>query len=70
MRERAAAGRTVFLSSHELDQVEHAADRVGFVREGRLIAVEAISALKLRAMRRVEVRLPGCPRAGLEGPGG
>ena len=33
MRERAAAGRTVFLSSHELDQVEHAAGRVGIVRE-------------------------------------
>jgi ABC-2 type transport system ATP-binding protein len=67
MRERAAAGRTVFLSSHELDQVEHAAGRVGIVREGRLIAVEAISALKLRAVRRVEVRLsePGADAAGL-----
>jgi energy-coupling factor transporter ATP-binding protein EcfA2 len=41
VRERAAAGRTVFLSSHELDQVEHAADRVGIVRDGRLVAVEA-----------------------------
>ena len=72
MRERAAAGRTVFLSSHELDQVEHAAGRVGIVREGRLIAVEAISDLKLRAMRRVEVRLadPSTDAGGLrEVPG-
>jgi ABC-2 type transport system ATP-binding protein len=57
IRERAAAGRTVFLSSHELDQVEHTADRVGIVREGRLIAVEAIATLKQRAVRRVELRL-------------
>jgi ABC-2 type transport system ATP-binding protein len=57
IRERAAAGRTVFLSSHELDQVEHVAERVGIVRDGRLVAVEAISALKRRSVRRVEVRL-------------
>lgn len=57
IRERAAAGRTVFLSSHELDHVEHAADRVGIVRDGRLIAIEAIATLKARALRRVEVRL-------------
>jgi beta-exotoxin I transport system ATP-binding protein len=57
IRERASAGRTVFLSSHELDQVEHAADRVGIVRDGRLIAIEAIATLKARGLRRVEVRL-------------
>jgi ABC-2 type transport system ATP-binding protein len=65
VRERAAAGRTVFLSSHELDQVEHVAERVGIVREGRLVAVESIAALKERAIRRVEVRLAG-PAAGVE----
>ena len=59
VRERAAAGRTVFLSSHELDQVEHVAERVGIVRDGRLVAVESIATLKQRAMRRVEVRLAG-----------
>jgi ABC-2 type transport system ATP-binding protein len=57
VRERAAAGRTVFLSSHELDQVEHVAERVGIVRDGSLIAVEAIATLKQRAVRIVEVRL-------------
>jgi ABC-2 type transport system ATP-binding protein len=57
IRERAAAGRTVFLSSHELNQVEHVAERVGIVRDGGLVAVEAIAALKQRAVQRVEVRL-------------
>ena len=65
VRERAAAGGTVFFSSHELDQVEHVAQRVGIVRDGALIAVETITALKQRAIRRVEVRLAG-PADGTE----
>jgi ABC-2 type transport system ATP-binding protein len=65
VRARAAAGRTVFFSSHELDQVEHVAERVGIVRDGRLVAVEAMSTLRQRALRRVEVRL-AAPSAGAE----
>jgi ABC-2 type transport system ATP-binding protein len=65
IRERASRGKTVFLSSHELDQVEHVAGRVGIVRDGHLVAVEAIATLKQRAVRRVEVRLAGAP-AGVE----
>ena len=65
IRERAAAGRSVFLSSHELDQVEHSAQRVGFVRGGKLIAIETIATMKARAVRRVEVRLAE-PAAGLD----
>jgi ABC-2 type transport system ATP-binding protein len=57
VRERAAAGRTIFFSSHELDQVEHVVERVGIVRGGRLVAVESIATLRQRALRRVEVRL-------------
>jgi ABC-2 type transport system ATP-binding protein len=57
VRERAVAGRTIFFSSHELDQVEHVAERVGIVRGGRLVAVESIATLRQRALRRVEVRL-------------
>jgi beta-exotoxin I transport system ATP-binding protein len=56
IRERAAAGRTVFLSSHALDQVEHVAGRVAIIKEGRLISVEEISTLKQRAVRHVEIR--------------
>jgi ABC-2 type transport system ATP-binding protein len=57
VRERAAVGRTIFFSSHELDQVEHVAERVGIVRGGRLVAVESIATLRQRALRRVEVCL-------------
>jgi ABC-2 type transport system ATP-binding protein len=55
IREAASRGRTVLLSSHELDQVEHVAGRVGIVRAGRLVAVESMAALRERALRRVEV---------------
>jgi len=50
-----AAGRTVFLSSHVLPEVERLADRVGIVRESRLVAVEAVEALKTKARRRLEI---------------
>ncbi|MCL6450460.1 MAG: ABC transporter ATP-binding protein [Acetobacteraceae bacterium] len=48
-------GRTVFLSSHNLAEVERVCDRVGIVREGRLVAVEGVAELKRRHMRRLEV---------------
>ena len=59
IQERTASGRTVFLSSHELDQVAHVAHRVGIIRNGRLIAVEEVATLRHRALRRVEVRFAG-----------
>lgn len=66
IRERADAGRTVLLSSHALDQVEHVSDRVGILRDGRVIALESVDALKGRAIRRVEVRLDQpAPTAGI-----
>jgi len=54
MREVAAEGRAVFLSSHTLSEVQRAADRVGIIRHGLLVAFETISDLRSKAMRRVE----------------
>src|SRR3989304_6774109 len=51
--EEKARGRTVFLSSHILPEVERVADRVGIVREVQLVAVEPLSSLKKRARRRL-----------------
>ena len=53
--EAKAEGRTVFLSSHIMPEVEPVCDRVGIIREGRLIAVEDIDVLKARAIRRLEI---------------
>jgi beta-exotoxin I transport system ATP-binding protein len=52
-------GCTVFVSSHDLDEVQRICDRVGMVREGRLIAVERMADLLGKARRRVTVRLAG-----------
>jgi ABC-2 type transport system ATP-binding protein len=49
-------GATVFLSSHDLDEVERICDRVGIVRDARLVAVERVPDLLGRARRKVSVR--------------
>jgi ABC-2 type transport system ATP-binding protein len=48
-------GRTVFLSSHILPEVERVCDRVGIIRQGKLVTVETIEALKAHALRRLEI---------------
>jgi ABC-2 type transport system ATP-binding protein len=48
-------GRTVFLSSHILPEVERVCDRVGIIRSGKLAAVETVETLKSRAIRRLEI---------------
>ncbi|MGB3594957.1 MAG: ABC transporter ATP-binding protein [Ornithinimicrobium sp.] len=55
MRELAEQGRTVFLSSHTLSEVQRSADRVGIIRNGRLIDVESVHDLRSKAIRRVEL---------------
>ena len=59
-----AAGQTVFMSSHVLSEIQHSADRVGIVRDGRMVAVEAVADLRRRAVRRVTVELDGDVPAG------
>ena len=49
-------GRTVFFSSHRLEEVERVADRVGVIREGKMVALDSVAGLKRDAARRVEVR--------------
>ena len=55
MREVAAEGRTVFLSSHTLSEVQRVAHRVGIIRQGRLVDVESVHDLRSKALRRVEM---------------
>jgi len=56
MREVAADGRTVFLSSHTLSEVQAVADRVGVIREGNLVEVSKVADLRSKAIRTVELR--------------
>ncbi|GIG53870.1 ABC transporter ATP-binding protein [Demequina activiva] len=55
LREMADAGGTVFLSSHTISEVERVADRVAFIRRGHLIAVERMSELQDKALRRIKL---------------
>jgi ABC-2 type transport system ATP-binding protein len=55
VREVVAEGRTVFLSSHRLDEVQQVCDRVGIIGDGRLIAVDRVDDLRNRAWRTVTV---------------
>jgi beta-exotoxin I transport system ATP-binding protein len=55
VRETAADGRTVFLSSHSLDEVQELADRVGIIRSGRLIDVDSVASLRARSIRHVTI---------------
>lgn len=59
MREVADDGRTVFLSSHTLAEVERVADRVGIIRKGQLVAVEEVAGLRSKRMRRLEIEVEG-----------
>ena len=59
VREVAAEGRTVFLSSHTLSEVQRVADRVGIIRHGRLVEVQSVHDLRSRAIRRVELVFDG-----------
>ena len=66
-----AEGRTVFLSSHVMPEVERLCDRVAIIREGRMIAVHDIGDLKARALRTLEIHFarPVAPAAFAALPG-
>ncbi len=55
MREVIAKDSTVFLSSHTLSEVQRVADRVGIIRHGKLIALEAVASLRSKGIRKVEL---------------
>ena len=56
LRRLAAAGHTIFFSSHSLGEVEQLCDRVAIVRDGELVADESLTALRDRAGHNVIIR--------------
>ena len=56
MVDRAAQGQTVFLSSHQIAEVERVADIVAILRKGKLLLVEPLDELKAQ-VRRLTVTL-------------
>jgi ABC-2 type transport system ATP-binding protein len=61
LREAVAEERTVFLSSHILSEAERSCDRVAIIREGRIVRVDRVDALRDLAHHQVELRFAGDP---------
>jgi ABC-2 type transport system ATP-binding protein len=59
IREAKSEGRTIFLSSHILGEVERTCDRVAIIRDGRLVRVDRVEALRDLAHHQVELRFAG-----------
>ncbi|HSL76551.1 MAG TPA: ABC transporter ATP-binding protein [Candidatus Limnocylindrales bacterium] len=55
VREARGEGRTVFLSSHIIDEVDRTCDRVAIIREGRLVQVDRTETIRRLAFHHVEL---------------
>src|SRR6186713_592189 len=55
VREAKDEGRTIFLSSHIIDEVDRTCDRVAIIREGRLVQVDSIEAIRQLSFHHVEL---------------
>jgi ABC-2 type transport system ATP-binding protein len=64
VREARQEGRTVFFSSHILSEVQAVCDRVGIIREGKLVKVERVDALTAQPFHRLRLRFDQVPPAG------
>jgi ABC-2 type transport system ATP-binding protein len=70
LREMAAAGHTIFFSSHMLAEVEQLCQRVAIIRDGRLVADESLAELRRRAGHQVTIRWRDAQAAALAPPAG
>jgi ABC-2 type transport system ATP-binding protein len=55
LSEVSAQGRTVFLSSHTLSEVERVTHRLAILRRGRLVVVDSLENLRKVAVQRLEI---------------
>jgi ABC-2 type transport system ATP-binding protein len=55
LKEVSEQGRTVFLSSHTLSQVERVTQRLAILRQGRLVVVDSLENLRQVAVHRLEI---------------
>lgn len=63
VRDAKADGRTVFFSSHNLPEVQAVCDRVGIIRQGRLVATERVEDLIAQRVNRIHLTFSDLPAA-------
>ena len=62
LRAFAAGGKTVFISSHVLGEVEQLADEVVIIHRGKLVAHQSVADLRARAVGATRLRSPDAAR--------
>jgi ABC-2 type transport system ATP-binding protein len=65
VRQARADGRTVVLSSHQLSEVQAVCDRVGIIRDGRLVATDRVEDLIEDQLHRLTMRFERMPPVGV-----
>lgn len=55
IRELKLEGKTIFISSHVLPEVERICDRVGIIRDGKIVAIEEVEQLKKKIVRQIDI---------------
>jgi len=69
IREENARGVTVFFSSHILGEVQRLCNRVGIIREGRIVEISDIRTLQQNNYKKVRVTAEGLTAASFALPG-
>lgn len=69
IREENARGVTVFFSSHILGEVQRLCNRVGIIREGRIVEISNIRTLQQNNYKKVRLAADGLNPAAFEMPG-
>ncbi|MFW9853717.1 MAG: ATP-binding cassette domain-containing protein [Candidatus Thorarchaeota archaeon] len=59
LRKLREEGFTIFLSSHDLAEVQAVCDRIGIIKEGKMILVESVEELKTKFLQKVTVKFNG-----------
>lgn len=55
LRELREKGTTIFMSSHNLGEVERICTRVGIIKEGKMVAIESVKKLKQKMIYSVQI---------------
>ncbi|MBD3190874.1 MAG: ATP-binding cassette domain-containing protein [Candidatus Heimdallarchaeota archaeon] len=61
LKELREEGKTIFLSSHNLAEVQSICDRVAIIKDGEIILVEDIASLRKKFLQNVEIKFSSDP---------